>query len=91
MSGYVNEDSKNKSVPTWFDGVSNQNKALFKLALAEAMDSKICNIESEIKDVEAPPPSIHHKNQMNRLFRERVGGHFIPFTEADDLSENEAI
>ncbi|MBQ9086415.1 MAG: hypothetical protein IJY47_04430 [Clostridia bacterium] len=39
--------------------------------------------EEEIKDIEVPPPSKRHKIRMNRLFRECVGGSFLPFPEVD--------
>lgn len=80
MCSYNNGDSEKIS----------QNKELFKLALAEAMESKIRNIEEEIEDVEVPQLSIRYKIQMNRLFREQVGGDFIPFPEIDGEDENEA-
>ena len=67
--------------------VSNENRELFRRALSEAMDSKIGKIEQEIKDMEIPPISKRHKIGMNRLFRENVGGHFLPFPEADNLYE----
>ena len=38
-------------------------------------------------DIEVPPPSKRHKIRMNRLFRERVGGTFLPFPEADNFYE----
>ncbi len=34
-----------------------------------------------------PPISKQYKIQMNRLFRERVGGSFLPFPEEDTLYE----
>ena len=43
--------------------------------------------EEEIDDIELPLPSKRHKIQMNRLFRERVGGSFIPFPEVDCFYE----
>ena len=43
--------------------------------------------EEEINDIEVPPPSKRHKIRMNRLFRERVGGSFLPFPEEDTLYE----
>ncbi len=43
--------------------------------------------EEEIKDIEIPPPSKRHKIRMNRLFRERVGGSFLPFPEEDTIYE----
>ena len=38
-------------------------------------------------DVEIPSPDRRHKIRMNRLFRERVGGSFLPFPEADNFYE----
>ena len=43
--------------------------------------------EEEIGDIEVPPPSKRHKIRMNRLFRERVGGSFLPFPEVDCFYE----
>ena len=43
--------------------------------------------EEELEKIEVPPPSKRHKIQMNRLFRERVGGSFLPFPEADSFYE----
>ena len=43
--------------------------------------------EEAFKDIEIPPPTKRHKIRMNRLFRERVGGSFLPFPEADNLYE----
>lgn len=34
-----------------------------------------------------PPYTRRHKIRMNRIFRERVGGSFLPFPEADNLFE----
>ena len=64
--------------------MSNEKRELFKRAILEAMDSKIRIIEEEIKDIELPPPSRRHKQLMNRLFREHVGGSFLPFSEEDN-------
>ncbi|MBQ9940166.1 MAG: hypothetical protein IJO74_01345 [Clostridia bacterium] len=43
--------------------------------------------KEKIKDTELPPLSKRHKIRMNRLFRERVGGSFLPFPEADCFYE----
>ncbi len=43
--------------------------------------------EEEIRDIEVPPPSKRHKIRMNRVFRERVGGSFLPFPEVDNFYE----
>jgi len=64
-----------------------ENIAYFKRALAEAMDRKREKAEEEVKDIEIPPPSKRHKIRMNRIFRERVGGSYIPYPEVDCLFE----
>ena len=43
--------------------------------------------EEEINAIELSPPSKRHKIRMNRIFRERVGGSFLPFPEADCFYE----
>ncbi len=43
--------------------------------------------KERINDIELPPPSKRHKIRMNRLFRERVGGSFLPFPEVDCFYE----
>ena len=37
--------------------MANENRELFKRALAEAMDLKIRKLLEETKDIEIPPPS----------------------------------
>ncbi len=70
-----------------FEDSSNANRELFKRSLSEAMDMKIRKIEEENADIEVSPYRRRYKIRMNRLFRERVGGAFIPFPEADNLYE----
>lgn len=65
----------------------NENLELFKRALSEAIDLKIHQMEVEAKNIEMPPISRRHKIRMNRLFREYVGGSFLPFPEGKNLSE----
>ena len=67
--------------------MQNKNQELFKDALCEAMDSKTCKIKEENTSTKLPTPSKRHKKRMNRLFRERVGGVFLPFPEVDNLYE----
>ena len=43
--------------------------------------------KEKIEDIEIPPPSKRHKIRMNRVFRERVGGTFLPFPEVDNIYE----
>lgn len=64
-----------------------ENIALFKRALAEAMEEKNRESEEELKDEELSAPSKRHKIRMNRIFRERVGGSYIPYPEVDCLFE----
>ncbi len=90
MSNYdkkPNQNVENINDADFFEGMKKENRELFKRALSEGMDSKIRKIEEETKDVEIPPPSKRHKRRMNRLFRERVGGAFLPFPEVDNFYE----
>jgi len=90
MSNYSqlkSQDVKNINDEESFKGMSNDNRELFKRALSDAVNSKIRKSEEETKDMEIPPPSKRHKIRMNRLFREQVGGSFIPFPEEDNLNE----
>ncbi len=80
----TNKDIENIKGGNFFKGVSNENRELFKRAISEALDLKIREIVEEIGDIEIPPPSKRHKIQMNRLFREHVGGDFIPFPDVDN-------
>ncbi len=70
-----------------FEGMSDETREIFMRALFDAEDEEIRKIEEETKDMEIPAPSKRHKIRMNRLFRERVGGSFLPFPEADCLYE----
>ena len=90
MSNYskiTKQDTENANDEDFFESMSNENRELFKRALSEVMDSKIRKIEEEVKDMEIPPLSKRHKIRMNRLFRERVGGSFLPFPEDDNFYE----
>jgi len=86
-SNMTNQDFENINEEDSFESMSNESRELFKRALSEVMDSKIRKIEEETKDMEIPSPSKRHKIRMNRLFREQVGGSFIPFPEEDNLNE----
>ena len=65
----------------------NENRELFKRALAEAMERKISIEEEKLNTAPSIQPSKRHKIRMNRIFRERVGGSFLPFPEVDNLYE----
>ena len=62
-------------------GEQKENAALFENILS---DEEFNRIMEEIADMEIPPLSRRHKRKMNCLFRERVGGEYIPFPEEDD-------
>ena len=86
-SKITKQDIENTDDDDFFEGMSNESRELFKRALLEVVDLELRKIEEKIKDIEVPPPSKRHKIRMNRLFRERVGGTFLPFPEADNLYE----
>ncbi len=70
-----------------FENEVNENLELFKRALSEGLEAKFRKTEEETEDMEMPPLSRRHKIRMNRLFRERVGGKFLPFPEVDNIYE----
>lgn len=81
LGDYMNDnvnDIVNKTNVT----ADQENIELFKQALHEA----VFNMEKDIENVEYTP-SRRHKIRMNRIFRERVGGKFLPFPEADNAFE----
>lgn len=83
----INREDENINDEDFFEGMSNETRELFIRALLEVEEEEIRKIEEETKDMEIPPPTKRHKTRMNRLFRERVGGSFLPFPEADNLYE----
>ena len=90
MSNYnkkTKPNAENINDEDWFEDILNENLELFRRALSDAAELEIRKTEEEIKDIEVPPPSKRHKIRMNRVFRERVGGSFLPFPEEDSLYE----
>lgn len=71
-------------IEDYFEDMSKENRELFARALSDAAESEIKRMDEEIKDMEIPPPSKRHKIRMNRIFRERTGGSFLPFPEEDN-------
>ena len=86
-SKIAKQDAENTNGEIFSESMSNENRELFRRALSDAMDLKIRKIEEEINDIELPQPSKRHKIRMNRIFRERVGGDFLPYPEADNFYE----
>ena len=66
---------------------ANENRELFRCAIAKAMDKKFCIEDEGLNTTEKIQPSKRHKIQMNRIFRERVGGSFLTFPEVDNVYE----
>lgn len=56
---------------------------LIELALSDTADEEF-DIDENTEPVEV---SHRHKIRMNRLFRERVGGSFLPYPEVDNVFE----
>lgn len=69
--------------------ISEENHELFKHALLDGIDLKIRSIEDNIRNIGMQPQSRYYKIRMNRLFRECVGGSFLPFPEEDDFISEE--
>ena len=62
---------------------SDEVRERFLRILWESVD-KLPSIE-EADELERPPATKRHMLRMNRLFRERFGGSFLPFPEADNF------
>ena len=66
------------------------DKELFAKALQEALDEKMQKEVEEFENMDLTENisfSRRHKIRMTRLFRERVGGTFLPFPEVDNPLE----
>ena len=68
---------------------ADDNLELFKRLLTDVVDEQFRELYRESKDVELPPPSRRHQLEMNRLFREEVGGSFIPFPDVDNYGDHQ--
>ena len=64
---------------------NTNNEELFRSILSDVIDAEYCEFEEYTEILS--PPSKRHKIRINRLFRERVGGSFLPFPEVDNLYE----
>lgn len=56
---------------------------LIELALSDTADEEF-DIDDNTEPIEV---SHRHKIRMNRLFRERVSGKFLPYPEVDNIFE----
>ena len=56
---------------------------LIKVASSDIFDEEL-DIDEDTESIEV---SHRHKIRMNRIFRERVGGKFLPYPEVDNLFE----
>ena len=62
---------------------SDEVRERFLRILWESVDE--LPIIEEADEPERPPATKRHMLRMNRLFRERFGGSFLPFPEADNF------
>ena len=90
MSHYsktTKQDMENTNDEDFFEGMSKETRELFIRVLFDVEDERNRKLEEETKDMELPPLTKRHKIRMNRLFRERMGGSFLPFPEEDNIYE----
>ncbi len=83
-----NKTSESKNCET-HDALQDE-RDLFGQAIMEAMKQKFDKEVAEFENLDTsdiPPPSRRHQIRMNRLFRERVGGTFLPYPDADNAFE----
>jgi len=71
----------------FFDDVSDERYDEFDRILRETVRSRLQKLLEEPDYTERPPATKRHKIRMNCLFRERVGGSFLPFPEVDNFYE----
>jgi len=63
------------------------NEEQFDGLLENAMEELATEEAEDAENAELQPYSRRFKIKMNRLFRERVGGTFLPFPEEDNAYE----
>ncbi len=79
----ANKDIETKTDEELIEEILNDEYLLSKRALIEVIHEEARKLEEKGRDYELPPASKYQKIRMNRLFRERVGGSFLPFPEED--------
>ena len=79
-----NQNIKNTNEEDAYESIPEELRILIKRAYSEAVQEDICDTDEEINIHQY---SKRHKIRMNRVFRERVGGTFLPFPEADNFYE----
>ena len=80
----INQQIEDTEDDDFFVFESEEVRKRFIQKLWESVDPELPDDE-EIENMERPPATKRHKIRMNRLFRERVGGTFLPFPEADNF------
>ena len=80
----INQQIEDTEDDDFFVFESEEVRKRFIQKLWESVDPEFADDE-EIENMERPPATKRHKIRMNRLFRERVGGTFLPFPEADNF------
>ena len=83
-----NENQKNKKISenSLNDFLNEESKFLKEIFLKSAND-RLDNIDEKIENIKIPRLSRRFKLKMNRLFREQVGGSFLPYPEVDNIFE----
>ena len=86
----TNQNIENTEDENFLDTTEEEKPDRFDELLLEVGKRIFLEAEPDMKDcadVEMPPLTKRHKRRMNRLFRERVGGKFIPHPDVDNFWE----
>lgn len=83
----IKQNNENTNTENLIEGKTSENKEYFKRALTEAIEKKMREEETEMKDIEATPSTRRNRIRMNRWFREQVGASRVPFPEVDNVYE----
>ena len=77
----------NKDTETNTCGLPIENQVMSKNVFRNVVENETQMVDGRTKNMEVLLPSRRYKLKMNRLFRERVGGLFLPYPEVDNIYE----
>ena len=87
-------EKTNQEIETLYDEFLDPIRAerldRFHEIWSEMVEKSLLKLAQEIEkcgEVELLPPGKHHKIRVNRLFRDHLGGDFLPFPEVDSFYE----
>ena len=86
-SKITNQEVTNISDKVFWVDRSKENREILERVLADMAELEVRMLEEETKDFEMPPLGRRHMIRMNRVFRERVGGTYLPYPGVDNLFE----